>query len=308
MKRERKIFFRIIFIVIIFFHVDLSKADALIYKDQYHENLYLIGELHTYTGSLPPGHPKLNDGIQLLQQADEIWIERKQAASTRQGQDLKLALKSHIWDAVESYVFTSLKSIFHENEQEFKDNFDVIISSFRHMDPIFSYVMLIQIQHLTEKKKSPLQWTITPGLKGTFEIQYNSEYARKIRYLESEHSASEAWHSTCNNTDANILFEHGINDILKGRSFELDAQDIILSHTNPEEKLDQLFRTNPIGEVLYRCVIAPRNIEWARHMKKMHKTPRKIVFVVGAGHLIGHSSLNRLLNGFFHFDFVEPRN
>ena len=93
--------------------------------------------------------------------------------------------------------------------------------------------------------------------------------------VEDEYAISNGWHRMCGNQDADALLRYGVIDIHNKKVVATKTQDIVLSGIDIERKLEEIIKTDPTSNIIYRCGVIARNLDWARKIMEMNLEKNK---------------------------------
>jgi hypothetical protein len=138
-----------------------------------------------------------------------------------------------------------------------------------------------------------LRWT---------ETQYkNSAGYLKRSVLETPNNAAMKWSVNCGEpSDTQFLIDRilksTVADAAETQELEqkihLEFKDI----NGTSDALALLYEAHPLWEIVDKCNIKPRNVEWMQLIKPaIEKSDKPIMVVAGIGHIIGNSGLLALL-------------
>lgn len=262
------------------------------------KTVYLVGELHGFVG---PASLRINHelGENIYKKSSAVWIEVPQNTEdkTLPATNLKNRIKTDTWLQTTRLVEQAVYKLSTSNAEKKVKLYKEFITAVDMRDPLGAFFDLLTLQSLKAKTQIPMQLMPQLGLKAYLRRTQKDTTSIKFLNIEAETSVAENWRRHCGDDESDHIVKVGLayleNTLIP---YDQPIQEAFLQPGSDLDSVMQVHMRGEIGDVLTKCTINPRNLEWLPKLINALETDGPPVsFLVGLGHLWGEDGLIALL-------------
>ncbi len=266
--------------------------------------IYIAGEQHDYP--LAP-HERLSHKLAYAgyESSSRVLLEGFNLNGRDSNRQLKDRLTAETWetlsDAVRKAMAIKLRSIEKLTDEQRATPADEFVTLINRWTDFSLLTGLPGLLLPLPDKAEP--YKVEQGFLAKITKEQSSVNFKKIGFLELRNNVDQVWLDQCGQPqDTEQLVKKTLAEIDKFTKFPTNLErDFLNEFINPlatEDSIVRITQNRPMADVLDRCTVLPRNLQWVEKIKQelvLDKSTQPLMIVVGLGHVVGNTGLLQLL-------------